>query len=198
MTPRLIDYIVFVGCKRPTRKGLAIRQPELLRMYPPTSYKNFNLPPDIAYFCQPEGCYSTTSKSFMLETQMNGQPVEAIKTEFFTFTLTDKESNSTRFGICLNFLRPIPRRKLARPLKKRVNGSKCSTRLSSQDPPESSSSESSGSSFDRPERPFTRTLTSICLVSHYQFCKKFEYCLYFLYTLIQKLHEGCKPRFSGR
>ncbi|VDK76803.1 unnamed protein product [Dibothriocephalus latus] len=138
-----------------------------------------------------------------------------LKSEFFTFSLTDKETNATRFGLCLNFLRPIPRRK--RPsLNKRTsrhtstqdsgsrlpstsNEHSVSTKKHSQsDTSSSSDSEDSASLVDRPDRPYTHTLTSLCIVSHYPFCRKFEHCLLFIYNLIQKLHESCRPRFAGR
>ncbi|CDS35809.1 MAP kinase activating death domain DENN [Echinococcus multilocularis] len=137
--------------------------------------------------------------------------------EFFTFMLTDKDSNLARFGVCLNFLRPIGRRKssyTADVARRRIASFKSAlqhpelkvenNRLRSCDDFWDSSSSSASSEFvgsqtiDKPERPYTHTLTSICLVSHYQFFKKFGSCLQFLYVLIQKLHEGCKPRHSGR
>ncbi|VDM26848.1 unnamed protein product, partial [Hydatigera taeniaeformis] len=46
-SPRLIDYIVFVGQKNPSRNGVAISQPELLRVYPPQNHVDFALPSDI-------------------------------------------------------------------------------------------------------------------------------------------------------
>nr|CDS22602.1 MAP kinase activating death domain DENN [Echinococcus granulosus] len=137
--------------------------------------------------------------------------------EFFTFMLTDKDSNLARFGVCLNFLRPIGRRKssyTADVARRRIASFKSAlqhpelkvenNRLRSCDDFWDSSSSSASSEFvgsqtiDKPERPYTHTLTSICLVSRYQFFKKFGSCLRFLYVLIQKLHEGCKPRRSGR
>ncbi|VDD80370.1 unnamed protein product [Mesocestoides corti] len=146
-SPRLIDYVVFVGKRHPSRHGQPVSQPELLRVYPPQNHDDFALPSDVIFFCQPEGCYNTSSTSFC-----------------FTFMLTDKESNTARFGVCLNFLRPIGRRK-SNYIAEVTRG--CHH-------------------LDRPERPYTHTLTSICLVSRYQFCKKFQRCLQFLYTLIQK------------
>lgn len=217
-SPRLIDYVVFVGKKNPSRNGRAISQPELLRAYPPQNHADFALPSDIVYFCQPEGCYSTSSRSFILDPRHSGGRLpQNIKMRSFTFMLTDKESNIARFGICLNFLRPIGRRKssyTANITRRRITSFKSAlsrivssgspTHFRSYDTPVDSSSSSDSSDFignqavDKPDRPYTHTLTSICLVSRYQFFKKFKKCLQFLYTLIQKLHEGCKPRASGR
>lgn len=215
-SPRLIDYVLFVGHKHPHKNGIAISPPELLRVYPPVPHPDFTLPSDVVFFCQPEGCYNTTSRSIFSERlQYRDKNNQNIKTDFFSFTLTDKESNTTRYGVCLNFLRPIGRRKGSYTAKVscrrissfmgalgRENQSKKTTDSYSY---LSDSSNSSNSSYykgqnspDRPERPFTHTLTSICLVSQYQFCKKFENCLQFLYMLVQKLHESCKPRYCGR
>ncbi|KAL5969404.1 MAP kinase-activating death domain protein, partial [Taenia solium] len=217
-SPRLIDYIVFVGQRNPSRNGIAISQPELLRVYPPQNHPDFALPNDIVYFCQPEGCYNTSSRSFILDPRRSGGRLpQNIKVEFFTFMLTDKESNIVRFGVCLNFLRPIGRRKssyTADVARRRITSFKSAlqhpksanehNRLHSYDSCGHSSSSSDLSDFvggqiiDKPERPYTHTLTSLCLVSRYQFFKKFQECLQFLYVLIQKLHEVCKPRHSGR
>ncbi len=216
LSPRLIDYVVFVGRKHPCRNGIAISQPELLRVYPPTNHSDFTLPSDIVFFCQPEGCYNTSSRSIFKERRHTGDGRgQNMKTEYFSFTLTDKESNTTRYGVCLNFLRPIGRRKrsyTAEVSRRRISSFKSALARGSQEtrtsdscgcPSDSSTSSDSSqfvgiSSLDRPERPYTHTLTSICLVSRYPFCKKFEKCLQFLYNLIQKLHEGCRPKFSGR
>ncbi|VDK40467.1 unnamed protein product [Taenia asiatica] len=216
-SPRLIDYIVFVGQRNPSRNGIAISQPELLRVYPPQNHPDFALPNDIVYFCQPEGCYNTSSRSFILDPRHSGGRLpQNIKVEFFTFMLTDKESNIVRFGVCLNFLRPIGRRKssyTADVARRRITSFKSAlqhpestnehNRLHSCDNCGHSSSSSDSSDFvggqiiDKPERPYTHTLTSLCLVSRYQFFKKFQECLQFLYVFVQKLHVVCKPRHSG-
>lgn len=96
----------------------------MLRRYPVEDHKDFPLPLDMVYFCQPEGCSSVGPKRTALR--------EATS---FTFTLTDKDSGSypfrlcrakdcrevtplksilqnagrTRYGICVNFYRPTER-----------------------------------------------------------------------------------------
>lgn len=92
-------------------------------------HKDFPLPLDMVYFCQPEGCSSVGPKRTALR--------EATS---FTFTLTDKDSGKwlfldshesayethctkgtkvsrivgkTRYGICVNFYRSIERAGLA-------------------------------------------------------------------------------------
>lgn len=71
--------------KKDSRKGNDdLKQvPELLRRYPVEDHKDFPLPLDMVYFCQPEGCSSVGPKRTALR--------EATS---FTFTLTDKDSGS--------------------------------------------------------------------------------------------------------
>lgn len=54
------------------------------------------MPPDMVYFCQPEGCSSVGPRRTALR-----------EASSFVFTLTDKDSGKTRYGICVNFYRPI-------------------------------------------------------------------------------------------
>lgn len=54
----------------------------------------------MVYFCQPEGCVTGSRRG--------GTGATAIRdATSFVFTLTDKDSGKTRFGICLSFYRPI-------------------------------------------------------------------------------------------
>ena len=55
LCPRLVDYICFVGARYPNSNSVA-QTPELLRRYPVTDHEDFHLPPDVVFFCQPEGC----------------------------------------------------------------------------------------------------------------------------------------------
>lgn len=50
----------------------------------------------MVYFCQPEGCSSVGPRRTALR-----------EASSFVFTLTDKDSGKTRYGICVNFYRPI-------------------------------------------------------------------------------------------
>ena len=72
--------------------------PELLRRYPPTDHTDFPLPLDMVYFCQPEGCVSVGPRR-------TGAAVRDASS--FVFKLTDKDSGKTRYGICVNFYRPV-------------------------------------------------------------------------------------------
>lgn len=50
----------------------------------------------MVYFCQPEGCSSVGPKRTAQRDATS-----------FVFTLTDKDCGKTRYGICVNFYRPI-------------------------------------------------------------------------------------------
>ncbi|XP_031781606.1 MAP kinase-activating death domain protein isoform X3 [Nasonia vitripennis] len=99
LCPRLVDYLAIVGARQPPPSSRqSIQVPELLRRYPVEDHKDFPLPPDMVYFCQPEGCSSVGPKRTALRDSTS-----------FTFTLTDKDSGKTRYGICVNFYRPVER-----------------------------------------------------------------------------------------
>ncbi|XP_011142134.1 MAP kinase-activating death domain protein isoform X4 [Harpegnathos saltator] len=98
LCPRLVDYLAIVGARLPPASRQPVQVPELLRRYPVEDHKDFPLPLDMVYFCQPEGCSSMGPKRTALR--------EATS---FTFTLTDKDSGKTRYGICVNFYRPMER-----------------------------------------------------------------------------------------
>ena len=51
----------------------------------------------MVYFCQPEGCIFIT----------DSKKAQQIDPFTFIFSLTDKDSSRTRFGVCLNFYRPL-------------------------------------------------------------------------------------------
>ena len=84
---RLVEYVVVVGLKRPHVD--TTQPPELLRKYPEQDHKDFPLPPDVVFFCQPEGC-ATASKRFSIR-QMNS----------FVFTLTLAEAEPKCFGLSI-------------------------------------------------------------------------------------------------
>ncbi|XP_021954472.1 MAP kinase-activating death domain protein isoform X3 [Folsomia candida] len=96
LCPRLADYLVIVGSRSPHHS--AIQPPELLRRYPLDDHKDFPLPIDVVFFCQPEGCVSAGPKRPALRDAVS-----------FVFTLTDKDSGKTRYGVCLNFYRRTER-----------------------------------------------------------------------------------------
>lgn len=53
----------------------------------------------MVYFCQPEGCVSGSRRT--------GAAAAVRDATSFVFTLTDKDSGKSRYGICVNFYRPV-------------------------------------------------------------------------------------------
>lgn len=96
--PRLLDYLVIVGARHPSSDSVA-QTPELLRRYPLEDHAEFPLPPDVVFFCQPEGCLSVRQRRMSLRDDTS-----------FVFTLTDKDTGVTRYGICVNFYRSFQKR----------------------------------------------------------------------------------------
>lgn len=84
-------------CRQPSSESVA-QTPQLLRRYPLEDHSEFPLPPDVVFFCQPEGCLSMRQRRVSLRDDSS-----------FVFTLTDKDSGITRYGICLNFYRSFQR-----------------------------------------------------------------------------------------
>ncbi|XP_018319964.1 MAP kinase-activating death domain protein isoform X2 [Agrilus planipennis] len=100
LCPRLIDYLTIVGVKScnntKSSSSTSVQAPELLRRYPVQDHKDFPMPLDMVYFCQPEGCSTVGPKRSALR-----------EAQSFVFALTDKDSGKTRYGICVNFYRPV-------------------------------------------------------------------------------------------
>ncbi|XP_066247260.1 MAP kinase-activating death domain protein isoform X3 [Euwallacea similis] len=101
LCPRLIDYLTIVGARHTPSSvkqsaSPHIQAPELLRRYPIQDHKDFPMPLDMVYFCQPEGCSSVGPKRTALR-----------EASSFVFTLTDKDSGKTRYGVCVNFYRSV-------------------------------------------------------------------------------------------
>ena len=162
-SPRLIDFVIIVGCKEPATpsqliaKNLQKQQlehqhyeqslppelkqqyndyynaqkvqalasppqqqpplaqlPELLRRYPLDDHSDFMLPQDVTYFCQPEGCSNINCSS---QERANSNR----DTTSFIFSLTEKDSARVRYGICINFFRPIEKKHETKPNAKHVS-----------------------------------------------------------------------------
>lgn len=195
--PRLLDYVVIVGSRHPNRNNSVAQTPELLRRYPLEDHKDFFLPPDVVFFCQPEGCISVGPKRMSLR-----------ESSSFVFTLTEKDTGRIRYGICLNFYRPF---------EKKASGQKSLDRTKAERAASTVSSLSSGSdqsnlnvphddSGGTPKSPRSRrrqkmasrvrnnTLTSLCLISHHPFFSTFRECLY----VLRKIIESCNERSGTR
>ncbi|XP_014737405.1 PREDICTED: MAP kinase-activating death domain protein isoform X4 [Sturnus vulgaris] len=207
---RLLDYLVIIGARHPSSDSVA-QTPELLRRYPLEDHADFPLPPDVVFFCQPEGCLSVRQKRMSFRDDTS-----------FVFTLTDKDTGVTRYGICVNFYRSFQKRVP----KEKGEGTGGHRAREGQklpkagDPPApaeevGTESSESGSSLQAPSAESTpdvnrsprtkrlakgshrsrnSTLTSLCILSHYPFFSTFRECLYTLKRLV----DCCSERLLGK
>ncbi|XP_031966811.1 MAP kinase-activating death domain protein isoform X25 [Corvus moneduloides] len=207
---RLLDYLVIIGARHPSSDSVA-QTPELLRRYPLEDHADFPLPPDVVFFCQPEGCLSVRQKRMSFRDDTS-----------FVFTLTDKDTGVTRYGICVNFYRSfqkrVPKEKGEGTGGHRAReGQKVPKSGDASAPQEEVGTESSesGSSLQAPSAESTpdvnrsprskrlakgshrsrnSTLTSLCILSHYPFFSTFRECLYTLKRLV----DCCSERLLGK
>uniref|UniRef100_A0A8C6JVL2 MAP kinase-activating death domain protein n=1 Tax=Melopsittacus undulatus TaxID=13146 RepID=A0A8C6JVL2_MELUD len=203
--PRLLDYLVIIGARQPSSDSVA-QTPELLRRYPLEDHVDFPLPPDVVFFCQPEGCLSVRQKRMSFRDDTS-----------FVFTLTDKDTGVIRYGICVNFYRSfqkrVPKEKGEGTGGHRAReGQKVPKAGDASAPQEEVGTESSesGSSLQAPSTESTpdvnrsprskrlakgshrsrnSTLTSLCILSHYPFFSTFRECLYTLKRLVDCCSE---------
>ncbi|XP_075358747.1 MAP kinase-activating death domain protein isoform X12 [Mycteria americana] len=208
--PRLLDYLVIIGARQPSSDSVA-QTPELLRRYPLEDHVDFPLPPDVVFFCQPEGCLSVRQKRMSFRDDTS-----------FVFTLTDKDTGVIRYGICVNFYRSfqkrVPKEKGEGTGGHRAReGQKIPKSGDTSAPQEEVGTESSesGSSLQAPSTESTpdvnrsprskrlakgshrsrnSTLTSLCILSHYPFFSTFRECLYTLKRLV----DCCSERLLGK
>ncbi|XP_061199470.1 MAP kinase-activating death domain protein isoform X20 [Neopsephotus bourkii] len=208
--PRLLDYLVIIGARQPSSDSVA-QTPELLRRYPLEDHVDFPLPPDVVFFCQPEGCLSVRQKRMSFRDDTS-----------FVFTLTDKDTGVIRYGICVNFYRSfqkrVPKEKGEGTGGHRAReGQKVPKAGDVSAPQEEVGTESSesGSSLQAPSTESTpdvnrsprskrlakgshrsrnSTLTSLCILSHYPFFSTFRECLYTLKRLV----DCCSERLLGK
>lgn len=114
---RLVDYICVVGVLDNITVG--VQPPQLLRRFPIEDHEDFPLTQNVVSFCQPDGCLTVSVK------RPSGQQQSEKGTSqdpggheghvgfrpkdnsSFMFTLTDKDTNVTRFGVCHNFYRSV-------------------------------------------------------------------------------------------
>ncbi|XP_024909473.1 MAP kinase-activating death domain protein isoform X8 [Cynoglossus semilaevis] len=221
MCPRLLDYLVVVGARQPSSDSVA-QTPQLLRRYPLEDHHDFPLPPDVVFFCQPEGCLSIRQRRVSLRDDSS-----------FVFTLTDKDSGTTRYGICINFYRSFQRghhrprgdktshtETTVQAAETASEGSDCSGSVGQSSeiptvnntdsallPASGAESEQSGSELNAGKSPQQRrnaakiaaknrnsTLTSLCILSHYPFFSTFRECLY----ILKRLVDCCSQRLTQR
>ncbi|XP_041845706.1 MAP kinase-activating death domain protein isoform X8 [Melanotaenia boesemani] len=220
MCPRLLDYLVVVGSRQPSSDSVA-QTPQLLRRYPLEDHHDFPLPPDVVFFCQPEGCLSIRQRRVSLRDDSS-----------FVFTLTDKDSGITRYGICVNFYRSFQRghhrprgdksshtetaAQAAETTSEASDGSSggplpvVSAPNSTESVPPPASGEDGGqpgaelnsgrspqhrrSAAKMAARSRNSTLTSLCILSHYPFFSTFRECLY----ILKRLVDCCSQRLTQR
>ncbi|XP_074521865.1 MAP kinase-activating death domain protein isoform X18 [Halichoeres trimaculatus] len=219
MCPRLLDYLVVVGARQPSSDSVA-QTPQLLRRYPLEDHHDFPLPPDVVFFCQPEGCLSIRQRRVSLRDDSS-----------FVFTLTDKDSGITRYGICVNFYRSFQRghhrargdksghlETTGRAASEGSDGgssgggptpSKSPAKTAESAPPHAVGEESGqpGAELNAGKSPQHRrhaakmaarnrnsTLTSLCILSHYPFFSTFRECLY----ILKRLVDCCSQRLTQR
>lgn len=203
-------FFVCFFCRHPSSDSVA-QTPELLRRYPLEDHVDFPLPPDVVFFCQPEGCLSVRQRRMSFRDDTS-----------FVFTLTDKDTGVTRYGICVNFYRSfqkrVPKEKGEGAGGHRAReGQKVPKSGDASAPQEEVGTESSesGSSLQAPSAESTpdvnrsprskrlakgshrsrnSTLTSLCILSHYPFFSTFRECLYTLKRLV----DCCSERLLGK
>lgn len=197
--PRLLDYIVFVGARQPSRNHV-VQNPEFLRKYPAEDHKDFPLSPDVVYFCQPEGCVCIGPKRVSLR-----------ESNSFVFALTEKDTSRVRYGICVNFYRAIERRPSKRDKARRKLAVPKDSDSSSHDRfldpnkseygsrhyQEESDGDRKSPSPITHQRIRSHSLTSLCIISHHPFFSTFRECLFILRKLIDACNEKNLSRRIG-
>ncbi|KFV64962.1 MAP kinase-activating death domain protein, partial [Dryobates pubescens] len=167
----LCGFFVCPFCRQPSSDSVA-QTPELLRRYPLEDHVDFPLPPDVVFFCQPEGCLSVRQKRMSFRDDTS-----------FVFTLTDKDTGVIRYGICVNFYRSFQKRVP----KEKAEGTGSHRAREGQKVPNKRLAKGS-------HRSRNSTLTSLCILSHYPFFSTFRECLYTLKRLV----DCCSERLLGK
>ena len=206
---RLIDYICLVGSNQDPGKGggvessladqqVGYEEAKLLRRFPAEDHPDFPLPSNIASFCQPEGhlrtstrisnsaTLTTSNSSDIHETDLttdtvNTTSISPSEVTTFVFTLTDKDSNVTRYAVCHNFYRQI--KNPSRNSNKRNNGYRPIDNENAGISDDDSTGPLPPKNFPPPSRRGCShvqakhySLTSICIISHFQFFSNFKEC----------------------
>ncbi|CAH8604521.1 unnamed protein product [Schistosoma haematobium] len=191
--PRLIDYFVLVGSRLPGN-AYSVQSPEILCRFPPTNHKDFPLPTDVSFFCQPEGCINTSSNTFPIKSLDNN--LSGIKSMTFLFSLTDKDSSKTRYGICTNFFRPVNLRSLSKTTYPNGREGTHFGNVSGNGPVSCLNESIQDKSLPSGKLKNTNnvySLTSICLITHYPFATTFARLVQCVHVILKKLHKLSKP-----
>lgn len=171
---RLMDYLFIVGNNQPLLDST--QAPELLRCFPEQPHKDFPLPVDVVFFCQPEGCVSASKRLSLKDTNS------------FVFMLTEKDSGIVRYGMCCNFFRPCIGLKTVKSETSSSSSHDDEDLLSDVGRNESKRLEQStqnGQDNITFKSTTCRSLTSICIVSEQPFLSTFRECLFVLRKIIE-------------
>lgn len=183
------QYLANLAAQSPSSHNPQLQltqMPELLRRYPLDDHQDFMLPQDVIYFCQPEGCVNINCS--------NQEKANSNKdTASFIFSLTEKDSARVRYGICINFFRPIEK-------KNKDNNSNNSTYnikkkievnevADTDDEPAQTATKKKRNKKARDVK-YTHTLTSLCIISHHPFFSIFRECL----NILRRIIEACHAR----
>uniref|UniRef100_A0A671RCU1 MAP kinase-activating death domain protein n=1 Tax=Sinocyclocheilus anshuiensis TaxID=1608454 RepID=A0A671RCU1_9TELE len=190
--------ILFPLIRQPSSDSVA-QTPQLLRRYPLEDHNEFPLPPDVVFFCQPEGCLSIRQRRVSLRDDTS-----------FVFALTDKDSGVTRYGICLNFYRSFQkghhRPRTEGKGQKKFDPSTLTLPGESTLPPAGDGTLPPGEPGSTGKSPRSKhsgrlapqnrnsTLTSLCILSHYPFFTMFRECLY----ILKRMVDCCSQRLNQR
>uniref|UniRef100_A0A8C1TYT8 MAP kinase-activating death domain protein n=1 Tax=Cyprinus carpio TaxID=7962 RepID=A0A8C1TYT8_CYPCA len=197
--------ILFPLIRQPSSDSVA-QTPQLLRRYPLEDHNELPLPPDVVFFCQPEGCLSIRQRRVSLRDDTS-----------FVFTLTDKDSGVIRYGICLNFYRSFqkghhrPRtegkgQNSAVEATEKFDPSTLNLSGESTLPPAGDGTLPPGEPGSTGKSPRSKhtgrlapqnrnsTLMSLCILSHYPFFSTFRECLY----ILKRMVDCCSQRLNQR
>uniref|UniRef100_A0A8C1NIX7 MAP kinase-activating death domain protein n=1 Tax=Cyprinus carpio TaxID=7962 RepID=A0A8C1NIX7_CYPCA len=204
--------ILFPLIRQPSSDSVA-QTPQLLRRYPLEDHNELPLPPDVVFFCQPEGCLSIRQRRVSLRDDTS-----------FVFTLTDKDSGVIRYGICLNFYRSFqkghhrprsegkgqrekpPHTDSAVEATEKFDPSTLNLSGESTLPPAGDGTLPPGEPGSTGKSPRSKhtgrlapqnrnsTLTSLCILSHYPFFSTFRECLY----ILKRMVDCCSQRLNQR
>ena len=173
---RLVDYILVIGSDEPPAQGEGVLCPKLLRRIPERDVLGSPLPPDVVFFCQPDGCYiCDMTREEMMEQQ-----------KLFIFCLTEKDSNVKRYGTCLNFFRPCRGKDTAPGV---VPGKESTAEAAGGDEAVSSAEGGGGTTEGDGSKPkvYHGVLTSVCLLSHHTFFSSFKEILMTFRDIVERL-----------
>ncbi|XP_070565661.1 MAP kinase-activating death domain protein-like isoform X2 [Ptychodera flava] len=192
--PRLIDYLVIVGARYPNQNNNVAQTPDMLRRYPMEDHQDFPLPPDVIFFCQPEGCISVGQRRMSLRENTS-----------FTFTLTEKDTGKVRYGVCVNFYRPFEKKMSEHRSKEKKTNHNENQKAYEQTSLSVPSPDHEGEKSPRTKRRMktakrvrNNSLTSLCIISHHPFFGAFRECLFILKKMIDACSERTRRKVGSK